>query len=315
MKNIIINTPSVERMKKHAKRLKKEKNITHSEALERVAKQAGFDHWHEVTISNKKIRPAEEAFKKGCVVGFDFKDGLDILSDDFLIQDSLLECVGEKRLFKACCNTVNPDDPKGRTFRETLSPEELEEYFRENYSFWYFRLSEKALQQNPTIKKMLTFVLEYSFFPPMMCFIGGKQIDVFEVLAENEKGIIKPLRQSGDFPNNRVVEYATINITIPDRLLPNNLKEPHWAIDDDSFITLSISPTGRLTHKEIVLESTELAEQFVEHLKNKLKGRSYGNHYKILVTVKTDTRTKTITKQKLQHSELVKKELGLVINI
>jgi hypothetical protein len=312
VKNIIVTTPDVERLKKHAKILKKEESITHSEALERVAKQVGFDHWHDVTISNKKIRPAEEAFKKGCVIGFDVKDGLNIFSDDFLIQDNLLEVVGEKHIFKACCNTIDPDDSKGRAFKETLSSEELEEYFREDYSFFYFRLSDKVYLQNPTIKMILNFVLSYSYFPPMICFIDGKLINPFKVLAEDEKGIIKSLRQAGDFPNNRVVEYATINITVPDRLLPNNLKEPHWAIDDDSPITLSISPNGRLTHNEIVLESTELAEQFVKHLKVKLNGRSYSNHYKMQVTVKTDTRTKTMTKKKLQHSELVKKELGLV---
>jgi hypothetical protein len=312
MKNIIITTPDVERLKKHAKILKKEENITHSEALECVAKQIDFNHWHDVTISNKKIRDAEEAFKKGCVIGFDVKDGLDTLSDDFFIQDSLLEVVGEKHIFKVCCNTIDPDDSKGRTFKETLSSEELEEYFRENYSFWYFRLSAKALQYYPTIEKMLNFVLERFYFPPMICFVEGKQIDVFKVLAEDESGNLQPLRQAGGFPNNSVVEYATINITILYRFLPNNLKEPHWSADEDSPITLSISPNGRLTHNEIVLESTELAEQFVKHLKKKLKRRSYGNHNKMQVAVKTDTRTKTITKKKLQHTELVKKELGLV---
>jgi hypothetical protein len=288
--NISIDTTSVNKLKKHAKRIKKQKNVTHSEALDLVAKELGygFENWHHLIVSNKNIRPAEEAFNKGCVVGFDIKDGLDIVSDELLIQDSLLEFAGEKHIFDACCNTINPDDPKERTFKESLSPEDLEEYFREDYSFWYFRLSEKALEQYPTIKKMLNFVLEYSYFPPMICFIDGKQIDVFKTIEEDENVNIEPVNQSGDSPCSHLGqgEYATILISIPDRLMPKNLQgTDHFWKGHGALQTVSVSPTGRLTNKQLMIESIELANRFSVYLKEKFKDRSYGNECKIKVTV------------------------------
>ena len=111
----------------------------------------------------------------------------------------MLEFAGKKHIFDAFCNTLNPDDSKGRTFKESLSSEDLEEYFREDYSFLYFRFSEKALEQYPTIKKVLNFVLEYSYFPPMICFIDGKKIDIFKALEDDDQVNIEPVNQSGDY--------------------------------------------------------------------------------------------------------------------
>ncbi|MCS0003619.1 hypothetical protein NB535_01620, partial [Vibrio parahaemolyticus] len=70
------------------------------------------------------------------------------------------------------------------------------------------------------------------------------------------------LRKLGDFPNRSVVEYATVLIRVRNDLLPQNLRSYHWEHDDNSMITVSASPAGRLRGKSIYLDSIELAEQF-----------------------------------------------------
>ena len=39
-------TRSIKRMKQEAKRIKKEENLKHSDALDLVAKKYGFDNWN-----------------------------------------------------------------------------------------------------------------------------------------------------------------------------------------------------------------------------------------------------------------------------
>lgn len=177
MKNIIIPTHAVEHLKKQAKRLKKEHDISHTEALERVAKQIDFEHWHALTLANKKIQPAESAFKDGCVLVFDIKEGMDVSSNKMLVQDSMLEIVCEKAMDRIYCNMLDEDDLRGRTYEQTLTLEELEENIRE-CDYVFFRLSESAFKQCSSLEQVMDLVSEYSFWPPLYVFIKGKLFDV-----------------------------------------------------------------------------------------------------------------------------------------
>jgi len=120
------------------------------------------------------------------------------------------------------------------------------------------------------------------------------------------------LRKAGDFKNNFVVEYATIEIIIPNVFLPKNLQCLSWDCEDDTLIKLSVSPTGRLTNKNLYLESLELTEKFVIYLRKLFLTRSYADKYKINLIVSTTTKVKTTTKKKDQHSQKVKELLGIV---
>ncbi len=73
------------------------------------------------------------------------------------------------------------------------------------------------------------------------------------------------LRQAGDFPNRSVVEYATVDVIIPNGRLPDSLIEPRESLS--TKVRLSVTTTKcRLTYGELVLESEDLAKQFVGHL-------------------------------------------------
>jgi len=117
------------------------------------------------------------------------------------------------------------------------------------------------------------------------------------------------IRELGDFKNDRAVEYATIEVRIPNKLLPVNLRE--YEYDDiyhpDDIVTLSISPSGRLTktHKPIYLNSTELADSFCLHIHSLFEKRKYAKYYELEVKVLTSFKSKTVTKGKEKHSSAI----------
>lgn len=112
------------------------------------------------------------------------------------------------------------------------------------------------------------------------------------------------LRKAGDFPNKSVVEYATIKVEIPHRLVPINLRNEHYE-DADLVKGLSVSPTGRLSYKTLYLDSKELAEKLAERLTDLFKNRPYRDYYKLAVSVERTTMTVTATKGKIKHSDQV----------
>lgn len=114
------------------------------------------------------------------------------------------------------------------------------------------------------------------------------------------------LRKLGEFPNKGVVEYATINVSIKNALLPSNLRSDHWEHDESSMVTLSVSPSGRLRGKPIYLESLELAEEFSHFIHQQFSKRKYKSNYSLEVVVETSTHGKTITRWKAEDSQKVK---------
>ena len=59
----IISSASVERLKQKARKLKREKSIPHTEALDEIAVSAGFNHWHQVVQAND----ATETIRSGII--------------------------------------------------------------------------------------------------------------------------------------------------------------------------------------------------------------------------------------------------------
>lgn len=119
------------------------------------------------------------------------------------------------------------------------------------------------------------------------------------------------LRKAGDFPNRDIVEYATLVVQMPNCALPINLQEYEWWADDNSMITLSVSPNGRLRGKECYIESVELAEAFEQHIRKVFSKRPYKELYKLKIEVRTSSRNKTVTRWKEQDSKAIKQVLGI----
>ncbi|MDG9929051.1 MULTISPECIES: hypothetical protein [unclassified Pseudomonas] len=118
----------------------------------------------------------------------------------------------------------------------------------------------------------------------------------------------KKLRSAGDFPNKSVVEYATVRVEIPHRLIPSNLSNPHYR-DEDIVAGLYASPTGRLSYKTLYLDSVELAERFVAYLRQLFQNRPYAHDFALKIEVITTTQKVTATKGRAKHSAAVAETL------
>lgn len=60
----------VSKLKQKARRIKRQFDISHTEALDLVAKQAGFDHWKAVTEAADRYAPLAKALSCGLVVAY-----------------------------------------------------------------------------------------------------------------------------------------------------------------------------------------------------------------------------------------------------
>lgn len=181
----VITTVYVHRLKQKARKLKREKNITHTQALDEVAKGAKFNHWHEVVKANSYINPAENALANGCVLAFESKVGMDIdTSDGVLIEDQFLQMLTRAELFEIYSNFTEEDDT-GRQLKEIYSENELKEHFESECDFVYFRLKDPT---NKTISDILELIKKYSFWPADYIWLNGELIDTRNIQAHDKDG-------------------------------------------------------------------------------------------------------------------------------
>ena len=89
----IITSKFFEQLKQRAKKLKKENNIPHHEALDSIAKSMGENAndpkltiWKQLCEHHKITQRTEDALKNGFVIAIDIKDGIDY-SGDLFIED------------------------------------------------------------------------------------------------------------------------------------------------------------------------------------------------------------------------------------
>ena len=144
-----VSSKKVQQLKQSARNLKRDQAIHHTEALELVAREAGFKNWHQITKANSLVLPAELALKSGCIIAIDIKDGLkhhkELTEDGTFIEDTFLAMVCEDSFRKMLATSPNPDDELGRLFHETLTAEDFNEWFWFQLgNHTYFRLNENV---------------------------------------------------------------------------------------------------------------------------------------------------------------------------
>ncbi|MCZ2798978.1 plasmid-related protein [Vibrio alginolyticus] len=188
----VIASSKVQRLKQTARKLKREDSLTHTQALDVVAKQAGFNHWHHVTLSNNLIKPAEDAFNSGSVMAFDCKESEGV-GDDTLIHDHLLAFVLRKNMFEIFANTIDEYDEENRPLKDTLTPQELNEYFSGDFEdYVFYRLSPNM--SNRPLKEILTVIRQHSFWMPRHLWVKGAYVDTYHIPTEDEDGSLIGIR-------------------------------------------------------------------------------------------------------------------------
>lgn len=185
----IASSKTVQKLKQKARQLKRKNQITHTEALELAALEAGFANWRQVTQANALILSAEHALRSGSIIGLDVKDGMDyfesITEDGTFVYDELLPIVCADSLRGSMLSNPDPDDESGRLPGETMTNDEFEEWFHTclNNNV-YFRLSEAVIAHS--IDQIVTLLKERCFWPAFYIWFRGDLYDF-------EKGYEDPL--------------------------------------------------------------------------------------------------------------------------
>ena len=194
MNQIIVTSIQIEKFKQKARELKREQQISHTQALDLVAKKCGFEHWHQVILCNEPCKASDLAISKGCVLAFDFSESDEIgLEHDLFLYDSYLEFAIKPKMFEMYSNSIDVDDEQNRLNKETLSPDELEHYSEEYASdFRYFRLPEN-LGKKP-LKEIIELIKNEVFWMPMHIWLQGTLVDLHHLPAEDDNGEIVGIR-------------------------------------------------------------------------------------------------------------------------
>ncbi|EZN58337.1 hypothetical protein AJ75_01659 [Pseudomonas aeruginosa BWH035] len=181
-------------LKQRARNLKRDRQIPHHEALEIVAKTAGFDSWRQVAEATEKCRPIEDAFRRGFLLAFDGSEVPDIENDESPIQweEYAFELL-RNQLFEKYCAQPDEEDPAQRPISQTLDSDDLKEYFEQDWGHMYFfRL--RSAGEVLSVVQLLELVAKHSFWMPRLVFAKGELIDTYDLPATDENGEIVGLR-------------------------------------------------------------------------------------------------------------------------
>lgn len=167
---ILLTSKDVGHLKQKARKLKHEEGITHTQALDRVAQQAKFNHWHHVCESHKFIEPTESAYRSGIIIAFDTKDAEDFYDEENLfVEDDYAFWVCQDDMYREYREIINDD---GIPIKNLKSEEELREDFEMdmmNYKFYRF------IGNNipKTLDNVLNLVTERCYWQPVYVWLSG----------------------------------------------------------------------------------------------------------------------------------------------
>lgn len=191
---ILIPSKRVEILKQQARKLSKSENIPRNQALDRVAQEAGFDHWHHVTQGLKAFLPTEEAYKNGCIVAMDVKAGLEFdTGDGLFVEDWPAWVLCKKEFYAEFINSPDEEDPEGRSVKDVCSSDEIEEWFQEEVeNLMLFRLTDSSKAQ--TAESVIELVRKYAFWAPRFFWLKGKYYDCYALPSTDDNGNIVGVR-------------------------------------------------------------------------------------------------------------------------
>ncbi|ECA3595307.1 TPA: hypothetical protein M1G86_003827 [Salmonella enterica subsp. enterica serovar Wien] len=136
-------------------------------------------------MTDKNIHEAarEHAHLHGCIVAYDTKDAMDMESFGHWCDESY-DLIYDDDMFNYVCGFLyedyassedEGDEPLYRTYRETLSPEELDSNFSEYMlNFNFFRLNKNIpVDDMEMINKILQ---EQCYFAPVWVWVKGQLV-------------------------------------------------------------------------------------------------------------------------------------------
>ncbi|MGQ0503572.1 MAG: hypothetical protein ACT4P0_13350 [Panacagrimonas sp.] len=166
---IIIPAAAVSRLKKQAKTLQRTTTRPHHEALEEVARAAGFDNWHQVSLAEKATQDIERRFRSGVFALIDVKEAQD--AEDFEDASEIL-ALRDKELLQWL---------RQHHDNQAASDDQLREDLHADYRVLRYAGADRlsGLPESELVSRVEALL----FWTPDLIWRAGKCIDPSEVRA------------------------------------------------------------------------------------------------------------------------------------
>lgn len=161
----LIDRTLISRLKKQAKNLHRESGRPHHELLEDLAKKAGFQNWHQLTLADGQTQPLEARLAKGLVVILDVKEAFDEVGDDFELMQEAMFLRVEKLLQWA---------RRAPHASQSASDKGLLEFLSDNYRAIRY-IGRDRLPSEATVEEWL---IEHLFWQPDVILLNGKFLEL-----------------------------------------------------------------------------------------------------------------------------------------
>lgn len=183
----IVPNVVLEKLRQCARKLKREQNLRHYQALDQVASELGFDHWHHAVDSAKLTSLTESAYYNGFVIAMDVKDSLDF--------NDIKNIFVEDERFRYLVKSEFIADYKSEleVHGEILADDEIEEDVEidmQNYIFFRYQ----GLDIPKSVDAALKIVAECSYWPPMYLWLSGEFVNTFAAPATDSDGNVVGIR-------------------------------------------------------------------------------------------------------------------------
>jgi len=183
--NYLITAKTIEIFKQKARKLKQEKGISHTQALDEIAQQHKFNNWHHVSESYKALEATENAVQSGLMIAMDAKDADDFYDEkEHFVQDDYGFFFCEKDVYRDYSEAIDED---GIAYKEKYSEEELRQDFEDDcmMNYGFFRYANKALPK--TISEVLSLIEACCFWQPEYIWLNGKFYNKISYLETVDK--------------------------------------------------------------------------------------------------------------------------------
>lgn len=156
----VVTSSVLKALQKKAKTLKKQNNIPHHEALNKIAKSSSFANWEHLKASANKTSISENAFRNGLVWAMDLKDA-EPSSMEGIVVDNQIQMIFMDHFVKQR-GGVNEED---------------NDFLEELLDFHVFYRYEGETPQ--TFEQATEIVHKYFFFPANYIWLRGEWYDMF----------------------------------------------------------------------------------------------------------------------------------------
>lgn len=167
-------------IKREAKTLKKTSGLSHTEALDVVAKKKGFNHYHHAIKTWEVHLDRVKCCTKGIILIYDCKEGDEFHCDDSVFkEEDWLEHYLKPILLESLGNELYPNEHEsdGKTmYKDVVTKESIESEYHDTYhSSRYFCCTQP--EQFITIEELNDAVRKYCFWGISEIIINGKYIN------------------------------------------------------------------------------------------------------------------------------------------